>query len=83
MEFTKFETISIRNHPELSEKWVQDRIAEDPSILGLGDVVLKDRERIQPRAGRLTSCSKMLSLLGDTRLRSSSAPPTKAILFAP
>ncbi len=53
MEFTKFETISIRNHPELNERWVQDRIAEDPSILGLGDIVLKDRERIQPRAGRL------------------------------
>jgi hypothetical protein len=53
MEFAKFETISIRNHPELNERWVQDRISEDPSILGLGDVVLKDRERIQPRAGRL------------------------------
>lgn len=53
MEFAKFEAVSIRNHPELNERWVQDRIAEDPSILGLGDVVLKDRERIQPRAGRL------------------------------
>ena len=53
MEFAKFEPVSIRNHPELNEKWVQDRIAEDPSILGLGDVVVKDRERIQPKAGRL------------------------------
>ncbi len=53
MEFAKFEAVPIRNHPELNERWVQDRIAEDPSILGLGDVVLKDRERIQPRAGRL------------------------------
>ena len=53
MEFTVFETISIRNHTEINELWVQDRIAENPSILGLGDVVLKDRERIQPRAGRL------------------------------
>ncbi|MCE5230656.1 hypothetical protein LLG95_13835 [bacterium] len=53
MEFTKFETLSIRNHPELNERWVQDRIAEDPTMLGLGDIVLKDRERIQPRAGRL------------------------------
>ena len=53
MDFTKFEVVSIRNHPELNERWVQDRIAEDPSILGLGDIVLKDRERIQPRAGRL------------------------------
>lgn len=53
MDFTKFETISIRTHPELDEKWVQARIAEDPSILGLGDVILKDKERPQPRAGRL------------------------------
>lgn len=53
MEFAKFENVSIKKHPELSERWIQDRIAEDPSILGLGDLVLKDRERIQPRAGRL------------------------------
>lgn len=45
--------LSIRDHPELNERWVQDRIADDPGILGLGDVVLKDRERKQPRAGRL------------------------------
>jgi hypothetical protein len=53
MNYTKFEKISLKSHPILNEKWVQDRIAEDPSILGLVDVVLKDRERIQPRAGRL------------------------------
>jgi hypothetical protein len=51
--YAKFDTISLKGHPELTERWVQDRIAEDPSILGLGDVVLKDKERIQPRAGRL------------------------------
>ncbi len=32
---------------------MQQRIAEDPAILGLGDLVLKDKERQQPRAGRL------------------------------
>lgn len=53
MEFTKFETVSIKSHPEFNERWIQDRIAEDPSILGLGDVILRDRERTQPRAGRL------------------------------
>lgn len=53
MEFTTFEKISIKNHPELNERWLQDRIAEDPSILGLGDLILKDKERTQPRAGRL------------------------------
>jgi predicted transport protein len=51
--YAKFETQMLKGHPKLNERWVQDRIAEDPSILGLGDVVLKDKERIQPRAGRL------------------------------
>lgn len=49
----KPEKIDIRTHPELTEKLIQDKIAEDPSIIGLGDLVLKDKERIQPRAGRL------------------------------
>jgi hypothetical protein len=53
LKFIKHERLLLQRHPELNEKWVQDRIAEDPSILGLGDVVLKDKERIQPRAGRL------------------------------
>jgi hypothetical protein len=53
MDYAKFEKISLKRHPDLTEKWVQDRIAEDPSILGLGDVILKDKERIQPKAGRL------------------------------
>lgn len=53
MNFTQFEKLSLKVHPTLTEKWVQERIAENPSILGLGDVVLKDKERIQPRAGRL------------------------------
>jgi hypothetical protein len=52
-EYVKPERISLWGHPELSEKWVQARIAEDPTLLGLGDLILKDKERIQPRAGRL------------------------------
>lgn len=53
MDYAKFEFVSIRNIPDVDERWVQNRIAEDPSILGLGDIILKDRERIQPKAGRL------------------------------
>lgn len=53
MEFAKFEKISLKSHSHFTERWVQERIAENPSILGLGDVILKDKERIQPRAGRL------------------------------
>ena len=51
--YGKFSPVPLKSHPELSEKWVQERIAEDPSILGLGDLILKDKERLQPRAGRL------------------------------
>jgi len=53
MEFTRSERIYLKLHPELNEKWVQDLIVSDPSILGLGELVLRDKERIQPRAGRL------------------------------
>jgi hypothetical protein len=49
----KAERVLLQKHPILNERWVQDRIADDPSILGLGDLILKDKERIQPRAGRL------------------------------
>ena len=51
--YTKHEHISLKGHPEFNEKWLQDRIAEDPTILGLGEVILLDRERTQERAGRL------------------------------
>lgn len=51
--YLKPERLLLKSHPQLTEKWVQDRIADDPAILGLGDLVLRDRERIQPRAGRL------------------------------
>ncbi len=51
--YLKPKRLPLKNHPELNEKWVQSLIADDPAILGLGDVVLRDVERIQPRAGRL------------------------------
>jgi hypothetical protein len=47
------EKVNLLNHLTLNEKWIQRVIAGDPSILGLGDLVLKDKERIQPKAGRL------------------------------
>lgn len=53
MKHTKLKTISLKGHPILTEKWLQDVIAEDPSILGIGDIVVKDKERNQTGAGRL------------------------------
>lgn len=52
-KYTPHERFYLKSHPEFTEKWVQDLIANDPSILNLGDLVMRDRERIQPRAGRL------------------------------
>src|SRR5687767_449578 len=53
LNYVKPERISLRNHSIFNEKWLQDRIADDPSLLGLGDLVLKDKERAHPKAGRL------------------------------
>lgn len=51
--YKKLKRIELKTHPEYNEKWVQGIIAEDPLVLGLGDLVLRDQERPQPRAGRL------------------------------
>lgn len=45
--------VNLKGHSELSETWLQDIIADKPEIIGLGDLVLKDKERKQIRAGRL------------------------------
>ena len=37
----------------LDEKWLQDRIEEDTSLLGLGDLHVIKRERTQPSGGRI------------------------------
>ena len=49
----KHEKVSLLNHPVIKEGWIQEQISNDPAILGLGDLILKDKERMQPRAGRL------------------------------
>ena len=53
LQFTKPERISLKGHPDFAEKWVQQRISEDPTILGFGEVALLAVEKVQPRAGRL------------------------------
>lgn len=52
-KYTKAEPVSLKSHPAFNEKWLQQEIASDTSLLGLGDLTLKDAERRQPRAGRL------------------------------
>jgi hypothetical protein len=53
LQYAKATKISLKDHPEFDEAWLRNVIAADPSILGLGDLVLKETERMQPKAGRL------------------------------
>lgn len=53
LNYVKPEPVSLKDHPDYNERWVQEKIAEDPSLLGLGDLVVRDKERTQLRAGRL------------------------------
>jgi len=53
MEYVSPKPVSLRNHPLYSERWVQARIVENPSLLGLGDVDVLAEERRQPAQGRL------------------------------
>ncbi len=46
--------LNLKTHSQFNERWVQDRIEENPSILGLeGDPIVLQKERIQTKAGRL------------------------------
>ena len=45
--------IAMRDHPEFSERWLQEHIEADPSVLGLGDLQVIERERRMPGGGRL------------------------------
>ena len=45
--------VSLKDSSELSERWLQGVLKDDPSLLGLGDLTVRDVERRQPGAGRL------------------------------
>lgn len=51
-EYVKAVPISLRNAGK-DERWLQDLIANDPSLLGFGDVIVIQRERSQPTGGRI------------------------------
>ena len=53
LSYVKHEKIWLKDHPQFRETWLRDRIVEDPAILGLGDLDVKDAERTQPSGGRL------------------------------
>ena len=53
MELRPARRVRLLGHPEVNERWLQEQIANDPTLLGLGDLDVRDMERRQPGAGRL------------------------------
>ena len=53
LTYTKHEVVSLKGHTQFNEKWVQEQIAEEPQILGLGELRLVATEKPIPGGGRL------------------------------
>lgn len=51
--YVSHQKLGMRAHPLYNERWLQERIIEEPTLLGLGELDVLAVERIQPRAGRL------------------------------
>ena len=53
MKYIKPEIINLKTSSEYNEKWLQARIQEDPSIIGLGDLEFRYSEKMMVGGGRL------------------------------
>jgi len=53
MQYQAATFISLKNHPQFNEAWLQAKLAADPALLGLGDVEFRQAERKQSSGGRL------------------------------
>jgi hypothetical protein len=53
LKYSKPERIGPKGHSVLNERWVQERGAEDPALLGCGDLILKTENEFTRQGGRL------------------------------
>lgn len=53
LAYIRHEPLSLKSDPTFNEAWLHDRIRDDPTLLGLGDVDVLDHERRHVGAGRL------------------------------
>lgn len=53
MDYAPSSRVSLKASPEFNEKWLQQKIQDGVELLGLGELLVKDVERRQPRGGRL------------------------------
>lgn len=52
-ELTIPKYVSLKNHPNINEKWLEDRLIENTELLGLGELDVLTRQRTQPSGGIL------------------------------
>lgn len=45
--------VSLKNHQEIDEAWLESQLHDNPGLLGIGEVDVRDRQRRQPSGGRL------------------------------
>ena len=53
MQYVTHRRIDMRRDPTVSERWLHDQLLADPTLMGLGEVDVKDSERRQVAGGRL------------------------------
>ena len=51
MPYVKATPLSLAKSKDFDEAWLEERIVEDPALLGLGDLVVRDRQRHQKSTG--------------------------------
>ncbi|MYD47894.1 MAG: hypothetical protein F4W95_05355 [Chloroflexi bacterium] len=59
--------VNMKNHPPFSEQWLEDMIVEDPSLLGLGELEVIQRQKSQPTGGRLDLLLENVNTTPPTR----------------
>ena len=53
MEIINSQEMSLKKTKEIDEKYIQNYLSKNSSVLGLGDLILIEKEKILPNAGRL------------------------------
>ena len=67
LQYAKAERIWLKGNPNFSERWLHEQICDDASILGLGDLAVVGRERVQFASGRLDMLLSDADAEGGTR----------------
>lgn len=47
------EFVDLKGHPTINERWLHNHLSDNPALLGLGDLEVRDSERRQHTSGRL------------------------------